>query len=89
LIDEIVNEARRLNRTSTNTSNISFTSEVNPFPGPHIPFSIPNSLTGLIIGKNGDTIKALHNKCGAYIFIPKQYDTATNERILELSGSEE
>ena len=54
-----------------------------------MPFAIPNTLTGLIIGKNGDTIKQLHNKCGAYLFIPKQYDTTTNERILELSGSEE
>ena len=89
LIDEIVTEARRLNKSSSNAYNISFTSEVNPFPGPHIPYPIPNSLTGLIIGKNGDTIKQLHNKCGAYIFIPKQYDMSTNERVLELSGSED
>ena len=52
-----MNEARRLNKSSSSNYNINFTSEVNPFPGPHIPYSIPNSLTGLIIGKNGDTIK--------------------------------
>ena len=46
-------------------------------------------MTGLVIGKAGDTVKNLHNKTGAYIFIPKSYDTVTNERILELSGSEE
>ena len=66
-----------------------FNSEVNPFPGPHIPYPIPNSLTGLIIGKNGETIKQLHNKCGAYVFIPKQADHNSGERVLELSGSEE
>ena len=71
LIDEIVNEAKRLNKTSATNGNVTFTSEINPFPGPHLPFAIPNSLTGLIIGKAGDTIKQLHNKCGAYIFIPK------------------
>jgi hypothetical protein len=46
-------------------------------------------LTGLIIGKNGDTIKQLHNRCGAYVFIPKHIDPNSTERILELSGTEE
>ena len=62
LIDEIVFEARRLNKTQSASSssqihNVSINAEVNPCPGPHSPYPIPNSLTGLIIGKNGDTIK--------------------------------
>jgi far upstream element-binding protein len=69
--------------------NVAVNAEANPFPGPHIPYPIPNSLIGLIIGKNGDTIKQLHNKCGAYVFIPKQIEWRQNERILELSGTEE
>ncbi len=68
---------------------MSINAEVNPFPGPHIPYPIPNTLTGLIIGKNGDTIKQLHNRCGAYVFIPKHIDPNSHERILELSGTEE
>jgi len=51
--------------------NVALGAEANPFPGPHIPYPIPNTLIGLIIGKNGDTIKQLHNRCGAYVFIPK------------------
>lgn len=92
LIEEIVSEAKRLNKTSNSCSsnnNIAFNSEVNPFPGPHVPYPIPNTLTGLIIGKNGDTIKNLHNKCGAYVFIPKHSDVSSGERVLELSGSED
>jgi hypothetical protein len=57
LIEEIVHEAKRLNKTQNPNVSISINQEVNPFPGPHIPFPIPNSLTGLIIGKSGDTIK--------------------------------
>jgi KH domain len=84
-----VSEAKRLNKSQTPNFNVSINSEVNPFPGPHLPYPIPNTLTGLIIGKNGDTIKQLHNRCGAYVFIPKYSDPNTGERILELSGSEE
>ena len=57
LIDEIVLEARRLNKTQNNLMNVALGAEANPFPGPHIPYPIPNTLIGLIIGKNGDTIK--------------------------------
>jgi far upstream element-binding protein len=92
LIEEIVFEARRLNKTQSASSfshNVSINAEVNPFPGPHIPYPIPNTLTGLIIGKNGETIKQLHNRCGAYVFIPKNIDSSSHERILELSGTEE
>ena len=57
LIDDIVLEARRLNRTKNNLFNVAVNAEANPFPGPHVPYPIPNSLIGLIIGKNGETIK--------------------------------
>ncbi len=69
--------------------NVALNSEANPFPGPHIPFSVPASLIGLLIGKNGETIKQLHNRCGAYVFIPKLTDNKLGDRILELSGTEE
>lgn len=89
LIEEIVTEAKKINRTQNPNTSVAINQEVNPFPGPHIPFPIPNTLTGLIIGKNGETIKQLHNRCGAYVFIPKFSDPNSGERILELSGSEE
>ena len=59
MIEEIVMEGKKLNRGSGKVAEnaYSLSNEVNPFPGPHIPYPIPNSLTGLVIGKNGDTIK--------------------------------
>jgi hypothetical protein len=39
---------------------------------------IPNALTGMIIGRQGETIKLLHSKTGAYIFIPKGYDEVSD-----------
>jgi hypothetical protein len=92
LIEEIVSEAKRLNKISSTTTaatNVAFNSDVNPFPGPHIPYPINNQLIGLIIGKNGDTIKNIHTRSGAYVFIPKFSDLINGERVLELSGTEE
>jgi len=60
----------------------------NPYQGPHVLMPIPNHLTGLVIGKNGETIKLLHNRTGANIFIPKTCDPCTQKRVLEISGSE-
>lgn len=58
---------------------------MNPFPGPYSLFPIPNAIIDVVIGQNGSTIKALYQKTGAYIFIPKDI-TPSNERVLQLSG---
>jgi len=50
--------------------------------------SIPNALTAFIIGYNGERIRKLHQLTGAYIFVPKDYNTLTDERIIQLSGNE-
>lgn len=92
LIEEIVSEAKRLNKiqsTSTPATNVAINADVNPFPGPHIPYPIPNQCTGLVIGKNGDTLKSIQARSGAYLYIPKSTDLTSGERILELSGSED
>lgn len=62
--------------------------EVNPFPGPHTFVSIPNQCTAFIIGMNGEKVKKLHQTTGAYIFIPKDYNPLTDERVIQLSGNE-
>ena len=60
--------------------------EINPFPGPHTLLRIPNKMVGLIIGKNGETVKTIHQKTGCYIFIPKDSKPGEDYRELELSG---
>jgi hypothetical protein len=62
--------------------------EINPFPGPHSFVSIPNQCTAFIIGYNGERIRKLHQLTGAYIFIPKDYNTLTDERLIQLSGND-
>jgi transcription antitermination factor NusA-like protein len=48
---------------------------------------VPDNLVGLIIGRGGETIKAINQKTGAAVFIPKECDTGRNERILVISGT--
>jgi hypothetical protein len=50
--------------------------------------SIPNAVTAFIVGYNGERIKRLHQLTGAYIFVPKDFNTLTDERILQLSGND-
>jgi KH domain len=61
---------------------------INPFPGPHTYLSIPNLLTAFVIGYNGERVRKLHSYTGAYIFIPKDYNTITDERVIQLSGND-
>lgn len=75
LIEDIVNEHRRIQE------NFQSIGEVNPFPGPYHFFTIPNSLTDVVIGQNGSTIKSIYQKTGCYIFIPKDLNQ-NNERVL-------
>lgn len=51
LIEEIVDEHKR------NQSGFTHIGEQNPYEGPKQVVPIPNNLTGLLIGKNGDTLK--------------------------------
>jgi rRNA processing protein Krr1/Pno1 len=46
-------------------------------------------MVGLIIGKNGETVKTIHQKTGCFIFIPKESRMNEENRELELSGSPE
>ncbi len=48
-----------------------------------------NKYVGLIIGKNGDTVRNLHQKTGCFIFIPKESRPGDDFRTYELSGSKE
>lgn len=66
--------------------NFSHLGDINPFPGPHTPLRIPNKMVGLIIGKNGETVRTIHQKTNCFIFIPKDSRPGEDFRELELSG---
>ena len=63
--------------------------ESNPNPGPYTLLKIPNKMVGLIIGRNGETIKLIQEstKCG--VFIPKDSRPGEDFRELQLSGKPE
>ena len=61
--------------------------EKNPFPGPYTYHKVPNRHVGLIIGKGGETLKALHQKTNSFIYIPNDYKEGDEFRNIELSGS--
>jgi rRNA processing protein Krr1/Pno1 len=69
--------------------NFSSIGEINPFTGPHLKIKVLNKYIGLIIGKNGDTVRNLNQKTGCCIFIPKDSKEGEDFRMLELSGSDE
>lgn len=83
LIEEIISEQISMKQ------NYSHLGEVNPFPGPHTPLRIPNKMVGLIIGRNGETVKIIHQKTGCFIFIPKDSRPGEDFRDLQLSGPAE
>jgi rRNA processing protein Krr1/Pno1 len=97
LIEEIVSEQISLKEKNpffqlnlinslSNNSGDSSVGQINPFPGPHTPLRIPNKMVGLIIGRNGETVKNIHDKTRCYIFIPKESRPGEDFRELQLSG---
>lgn len=47
---------------------------------------IPNSKAGIVIGKNGDTLRSICQRSSANIFIPK--DSVGEWRVVEISGEQ-
>lgn len=68
-------------------ASISSIGESNPFPGPYTHYKVSNKFIGLIIGKNGETVRNIHQKTGCFIFIPKESKQGEDFRVLELSGT--
>ena len=83
LIEDIISEQIAMKQ------NYSHLGETNSFPGPHTPLKIPNKMVGLIIGRNGETVKTIHQLTGCQIFIPKESKPGDDFRELQLSGSPE
>lgn len=53
MIDEIIREHRRASDTKVHVG------DSNPFPEPRHKVKVPDKFVGLIIGKNGETLKGI------------------------------
>jgi len=61
-----------------------------PPPGfTSIDYQIPNMITGLLIGKGGETLKRLMAKTKAQIIVPKVLDYTSPDRIIHIKGTDE
>jgi hypothetical protein len=78
LIDDIIKDHRR------HQDQRMHIGESNPFPGPYCKVEIANKHAGLVIGRNGDTLRGICNRSGAYIFIPKE--SQGEWRVIQISG---
>ena len=83
LIEDIISEQIAMKQSCSHLG------ETNSFPGPHTPLKIPNKMVGLIIGRNGETVKTIHQLTGCLIFIPKESRPGDDFRELQLSGPPE
>lgn len=54
-----------------------------------VDYPIPNNLTGLLIGKNGENLKKLMAKTKALIHIPKAPEVNSTERKIQIKGSKD
>ena len=49
---------------------------------------VPDHLVGLIIGKGGETIKAINKSSGGIVFIPKEINSENPEkRLVRITGN--
>ena len=69
--------------------NSAHLGESNPNPGPYTLLKIPNKMVGLIIGRNGETVKLIQESTGCDVYIPKDSRPGEDFRELQLSGKTE
>jgi len=69
--------------------NSAHLGESNPNPGPYTLLKIPNKMVGLIIGRNGETVKLIQESTGCDVYIPKDSRPGEDFRELQLSGKAE
>jgi predicted RNA-binding protein YlqC (UPF0109 family) len=54
-----------------------------------IEVEVPTRLIGLVIGKNGETIKGINAKTGAFVCLNKDETSYRNRKTLTISGTED
>ncbi len=83
LIEAIIGEQVNMKLNSAHLG------ESNPNPGPYTLLKIPNKMVGLIIGRNGETVKLIQESTGSDVYIPKESRPGEDFRELQLSGKPE
>ena len=83
LIEAIIGEQVNMKLNSAHLG------ESNPNPGPYTLLKIPNKMVGLIIGRNGETVKLIQESTGSNVYIPKDSRPGEDFRELQLSGKPE
>ena len=83
LIEAIIGEQVNMKLNSAHLG------ESNPNPGPYTLLKIPNKMVGLIIGKNGETVKLIQETTESNVYIPKESRPGEDFRELQLSGKAE
>ena len=83
LIEAIIGEQVNMKLNSAHLG------ESNPNPGPYTLLKIPNKMVGLIIGRNGETVKLIQESTGSEVYIPKDSRPGEDFRELQLSGKPE
>ena len=83
LIEAIIGEQVNMKLNSAHLG------ESNPNPGPYTLLKIPNKMVGLIIGRNGETVKLIQESTGSDVYIPKDSRPGEDFRELQLSGKPE
>ena len=58
---------------------------MNPFPGPHTCYFVPDIAIDMLIGENGAALKQIYQRTNCYIFVSDQVN-ADAERLLQFSG---
>ena len=87
-IEAIISEHRRVNESQIHIG------ETNPFSNPHRFVKVLDKFVGLVIGKQGDTLKNIAAQTTTKIFMPQktnndhQYHTSDGIRVIEISGEE-
>ena len=81
MIEEIIREHRR------NSDATIHVGDVNPFTGHSQKLKVPDKFTGLIIGKNGETLRGIAQRSNTRIFIPqKNLNPTAEDRVIEVEG---
>jgi hypothetical protein len=83
-LQDMIEEQQKLKTGLSSQSQVQTKITVN--------FQIPNnmgtwiSVVGLVIGKNGETIKSINQRSGAYVFIPPEVRPGDSLRPLSITG---
>jgi predicted PilT family ATPase len=89
MLNEIVEQQQRIKAAMAGQNIPPDQPQVINIAEQKIVVKVPHSIVGLVIGKNGETLKTIYMKTGATVFMPKDEDHPdSTEKTLICSGTE-